>query len=67
MSINPELLAILACPSCKGDLDLLTEAEKEIGLHCKSCQLVFPIKEEIPIMLKEDAVQWLEWEAGKRG
>ncbi|MEW6109022.1 MAG: Trm112 family protein [Nitrospirota bacterium] len=53
MSINKELLDILACPKCKGDVVL---AEKEDGLICKKCKLVYPVKEGIPIMLVEEAV-----------
>lgn len=53
MALNKELLDILACPKCKGDLTL-TPAED--GLICHACALVYPIQEEIPIMLPEEAV-----------
>ena len=52
MSIKKELLDILACPKCKGDLFL---TEKEDGLVCKACKLVYEIKDDIPIMLIEEA------------
>ena len=57
MPVKKELLEILACPKCKGDL-YLTEAED--GLVCKSCKLLYEIKEDIPIMLIEEAKQWNE-------
>jgi uncharacterized protein YbaR (Trm112 family) len=52
MPINKELLEILACPKCKGDLRL---TEKEDGLICDKCQLLYEIKDDIPIMLIEEA------------
>jgi hypothetical protein len=52
MSVSKELLDILACPKCKGDLRL-TEAGD--GLICEQCKLVYEIKDDIPIMLIEEA------------
>jgi hypothetical protein len=52
MPINKELLEILACPKCKGDLKL---TEKEDGLICDQCKLLYEIKDDIPIMLIEEA------------
>ena len=52
MPINKELLEILACPKCKGDLKL---TEKEDGLICEKCKLLYEIKDDIPIMLIEEA------------
>ncbi len=52
MPIDKKLLEILACPKCKGDLQL---KEDESGLVCENCKLVYPIKDEIPIMLIEEA------------
>ena len=54
MTLNKELLEILACPKCKGDLILTQE---EDGLICEKCELVYPIKEEIPVMLIEEAIK----------
>ena len=54
MSIDQKLLEILACPKCKGDLVL---TENEDGLVCKSCKLLYPIKDDIPIMLIEEAIK----------
>lgn len=52
MTIKKELLDILACPKCKGDLEL---TEKEDGLTCSACRLLYEIKEGIPVMLIEEA------------
>ena len=64
MTLNKELLKILACPKCKGDLILTQE---EDGLICEKCELVYPIKEEIPIMLIEEAIKLEEWKSNKNG
>jgi uncharacterized protein YbaR (Trm112 family) len=53
MGIDKELLEILVCPKCKGDLAV---SEKEDGLICKPCALMYPIKEDIPIMLIDEAL-----------
>ena len=53
MAINPELLEILACPKCKGGVHL---TEKEDGLICNSCKLLYPIKDDIPVMLIDEAI-----------
>lgn len=54
MSLNKELLEILACPKCKGDLML---SQKEDGLICKRCNLMYPVKDDIPVMLIEEAIK----------
>lgn len=51
--IYKELLKILACPSCKGDVEF-----KEEEIVCKKCNLKYPIKNGIPIMLIEKAEKW---------
>ncbi|MCK4425456.1 MAG: Trm112 family protein [Deltaproteobacteria bacterium] len=51
-SISPELLNILACPKCKGEVKL---TEKEDGLICESCGLLYEIREGIPVMLIDEA------------
>ncbi|MEW6417825.1 MAG: Trm112 family protein [Nitrospirota bacterium] len=53
MAISKELLEILACPKCKGDIRL---AEKGDGLICKRCKLLYPIKDGIPVMLINEAI-----------
>ncbi|MBA3030682.1 MAG: Trm112 family protein [Desulfobacteraceae bacterium] len=52
MTINKELLEILACPKCKGDV-ILNESEN--GLVCNPCKLLYEIRDDIPIMLIEEA------------
>ena len=52
MAISQELLDILACPKCKGELQL---TEKQDGLVCQACKLVYPIREDIPVMLIDEA------------
>jgi uncharacterized protein YbaR (Trm112 family) len=55
MVIDTELLEILACPKCKGDIVV---AEKEDGLICKSCKLIYPIRDDIPVMLIDEALPY---------
>jgi uncharacterized protein YbaR (Trm112 family) len=52
MAFDKELLDILVCPKCKGELELTSE---EDGLICNACKLKYPIQDEIPIMLIDQA------------
>jgi len=52
MAFDKELLNILVCPKCKGELELTSE---EDGLICNACKLKYPIQDEIPIMLIDQA------------
>lgn len=52
MSIDPELLAILACPVCKTPVKLVKDGA---ALKCDQCRRVYPIKDDIPVMLIEEA------------
>ncbi len=52
MGIDKELLDILVCPKCKGDLTL---AKKEDGLICQECYVKYPIQDDIPILLIDEA------------
>ena len=52
MAISKELLDILVCPKCKDDI-YLTEAGD--GLICDNCKLLYEIKDDIPIMLIDEA------------
>ncbi|MBW2654378.1 MAG: Trm112 family protein [Deltaproteobacteria bacterium] len=52
MAVSKELLEILVCPKCKGEIHL--NAEKD-GLICDTCSLLYEIKEDIPIMLMDEA------------
>lgn len=50
--MDPKLLEILVCPLCKGPL-LYRKAEGE--LVCKADKLAYPIRDDIPVMLEEEA------------
>ena len=52
MPISQELLAILVCPICRKPVRLL---EDQTGLTCEQCQRVYPIRDDIPVMLPEEA------------
>jgi uncharacterized protein YbaR (Trm112 family) len=52
MPLPPELLEILVCPKCKGDLEY---RQVEAELVCHACRLVYPIEDDIPIMLIDEA------------
>jgi uncharacterized protein YbaR (Trm112 family) len=54
MTISRELLDILACPQCKGDIYL---SDSESGLICDHCKLMYKIEDDIPIMLIDEAVR----------
>ena len=52
MAISKDLFEILACPVCKSDLKL---DEKENGLICEKCNLLYSIEDDVPIMIVEEA------------
>jgi hypothetical protein len=52
MALSPQLLKILVCPKCKGELEY-REAEKD--LLCHTCRLKFAVRDDIPIMLLDEA------------
>ncbi len=52
MAVSQELLDILACPQCKGDIKLNAA---EDGLVCDQCKLLYEIRDDIPIMLIDEA------------
>lgn len=54
MAINEKLLEILACPQCHG---ALRREDKSGGLICDNCKLLFEVKNDIPIMLIEEAIK----------
>jgi uncharacterized protein len=53
MSINPDFLEILRCPACKDKVELKADGS---GLKCVNCHRVYPIRDEIPVMLVDEAV-----------
>jgi len=48
--IDKELLDILACPACKGDVEL-----KDKKIVCKKCSKKYPIRDGVPVMLIDEA------------
>ncbi len=53
MSLAPDLLEILVCPKCKGDLEYRTHPKEE--LVCHACRLIYAVEDDIPIMLVDEA------------
>ncbi len=52
MAVSQELLDILVCPLCKAPVELTPGGE---GLKCSQCRRVYPIRDDIPVMLIDEA------------
>ena len=52
MAVDKELLEILACPNCKTKVELVKDGT---ALKCGQCKRVYPIKDDIPVMLLDEA------------
>ena len=52
MAVDPKLLNLLACPVCKTPVSLTSEGQ---GLKCEQCHRVYPIRDDIPVMLVTEA------------
>jgi uncharacterized protein YbaR (Trm112 family) len=52
MAISKDLLEILVCPLCKARVDL---QQDQNGLKCVECKRVYPIRDDIPVMLVDEA------------
>ena len=52
MSLDPKLLEILICPACRGKVASVND---ETGLECSGCGRVYPVRDDIPVMLVEEA------------
>jgi uncharacterized protein YbaR (Trm112 family) len=50
-ALDPELRALLVCPACRGELE-----DREDGLACPRCALLYPIEEGVPFLVRECAV-----------
>jgi len=65
--MDPDLLAILACPKCRGSLESLKQPvpppaqEDAEGLSCPACSLVYPIIKGIPVLLVEEGIAAADW------
>ena len=53
MAISEDLLEILACPACKATVELKPDGS---GLKCVKCRRVYPIRDDIPVMLVDEAI-----------
>jgi uncharacterized protein YbaR (Trm112 family) len=56
MAIQPDLLEIVRCPKCVGKLVERTSGPGKAGLVCEACKLVYPVVDEIPNFLLEEAL-----------
>ena len=52
MAISKDLLEILVCPLCKATVEVKPD---QSGLKCVECHRVYPIRDEIPVMLVDEA------------
>ena len=52
MAISQDLLDILVCPACKQKLDLKPDGS---GLRCVACHRLYPVRDDIPVMLVDEA------------
>ena len=52
MALPPELIAIVACPRCKGKLELRADGS---AFLCRACKLVYAVEDDIPNFLIEEA------------
>ncbi len=53
MAISKDLLEILVCPVCKATVELKSDGS---GLKCVQCHRVYPVRDNIPILLVDEAV-----------
>lgn len=54
MAVSPELLEILRCPQCKSKVEI-DEAQTRLKCVNPDCSLVYPIRDDIPVMIVEEA------------
>ena len=52
MPISEQLLEILVCPACHAKVELKPDGS---GLKCVDCKRVYPIRDDIPVMLLDEA------------
>jgi uncharacterized protein YbaR (Trm112 family) len=52
MAVSQDLLEILACPACKANVELKPDGS---ALKCVECNRVYPIRDDIPVMLIDEA------------
>jgi len=54
VELDPQLLEIIVCPACRADLDLV-ESGGVAELVCQGCGLVYPVRDNIPVLLVDEA------------
>lgn len=52
MALDPALLEILVCPECKTPVKVVKDGA---GLQCGTCHRIYPVKDDIPVMLVDEA------------
>jgi uncharacterized protein YbaR (Trm112 family) len=52
MSIDKDLLEMMACPNCRGEIDY---REAEAVIECRKCHFRYPVRDGIPVMLIDEA------------
>jgi uncharacterized protein len=52
MAISKDLLEILVCPACRAKVEMKSD---ESALKCVECHRVYPIRDDIPVMLIDEA------------
>ncbi|GEM_PF-416936 len=52
MPVDPDLIALLVCPACHGDIEY---KERRAVIVCTACGLRYPVRDNIPVMLVEEA------------
>lgn len=61
MPVDAKLREMLVCPNCHGKLadqkDEKAEGSPKEGLRCDACKLLFPVKDDIPVMIVNEATK----------
>jgi uncharacterized protein YbaR (Trm112 family) len=62
MAVSPELMEILLCPACKGKVELRDNGN---ALKCVECHRIYPVRDDIPVMIIEESYREGEQPAEK--
>lgn len=55
MNLDPALVAIIRCPECRGTLEEQAAEPTRPELVCTACGLAYPVRDDIPILLVDEA------------
>jgi uncharacterized protein YbaR (Trm112 family) len=55
MPVDPRLMEILICPACHGELRETAREDGDEGLECGGCGRVYPVRDDIPVMMVDEA------------